>query len=187
MTSLPSEKYTICVLQFAGQNGCVSPRGCAHWPRKWPDDFCSVGNRIAKYRCSVRTTPHYRHHKTGAAARERRFVWALTKGGCWLLRCHVIWCASLYFVISCSAMRGKAKKAKGDDAFKKKKRKVGRKKLAPATATRAEIHARTLRLAAPRLSLKRHPPLKREGQCGRSSNAFEELSTTRQTPAKQLL
>lgn len=41
-------------------------------------------------------------------------------------------------------MRIKAKKAKGDEAFTTKKQKVGRKKLAPATATRAEVHARTL-------------------------------------------
>lgn len=40
-----------------------------------------------------------------------------------------------------------AKKApKGDDAFKDRKQKTGRKKLAPATATRAEVHARTLRI-----------------------------------------
>ncbi|KAG5504586.1 hypothetical protein JIQ42_06424 [Leishmania sp. Namibia] len=38
------------------------------------------------------------------------------------------------------------KKSKGDSAFTKRKQKVGRKKLAPATATRAEVHARTLRL-----------------------------------------
>lgn len=34
-------------------------------------------------------------------------------------------------------VRVKAKKQKGDDAFAKRKQKVGRKKLAPATATRA--------------------------------------------------
>ncbi|KPI87454.1 hypothetical protein ABL78_3443 [Leptomonas seymouri] len=44
-------------------------------------------------------------------------------------------------------VRTKQKKAKGDSAFTKKTQKVGRKKLAPATATRAEVHARTLRLA----------------------------------------
>lgn len=44
-------------------------------------------------------------------------------------------------------VRVKDKKKKGDDAFDNKKQKVGRKKLAPATATRAEVHARTLRLA----------------------------------------
>jgi hypothetical protein len=44
-------------------------------------------------------------------------------------------------------VRTKEKKAKGDSAFTKQKQKVGRKKLAPATATRAEVHARTLRLA----------------------------------------
>lgn len=44
-------------------------------------------------------------------------------------------------------MRTKTKKAKGDDAFETRRQKVGRKKLAPATATRAEVHARTLHLA----------------------------------------
>jgi hypothetical protein len=43
-------------------------------------------------------------------------------------------------------VRQAKKKAKGDDAFKTKKQKVGRKKLAPATATRAEVHAVTLRI-----------------------------------------
>lgn len=43
-------------------------------------------------------------------------------------------------------VRQAKKAAKGDDAFKTKKQKVGRKKLAPATATRAEVHARTLRI-----------------------------------------
>ena len=43
----------------------------------------------------------------------------------------------------------KQKKVKGDTTFKVKKQKVGRKKLAPATATRAEVHARTLRIVAP--------------------------------------
>jgi hypothetical protein len=45
-------------------------------------------------------------------------------------------------------VHARAKKAKGDEAFEKKKQKIGRKKLAPATATRAEIHARTLRVQA---------------------------------------
>ncbi|KAK7196100.1 Rix1 complex component involved in 60S ribosome maturation [Novymonas esmeraldas] len=44
-------------------------------------------------------------------------------------------------------VRTREKKAKGDDAFTTRKQKVGRKKLAPATATRAEVHARTLRLS----------------------------------------
>ncbi|CCW66003.1 unnamed protein product [Phytomonas sp. Hart1] len=44
-------------------------------------------------------------------------------------------------------VRSKPKKQKGDDAFKKRVQKVGRKKLAPATATRAEVHARTLRIS----------------------------------------
>ncbi|CCW62564.1 unnamed protein product [Phytomonas sp. EM1] len=44
-------------------------------------------------------------------------------------------------------VRSKPKKQKGDDAFQKRTQKVGRKKLAPATATRAEVHARTLRVA----------------------------------------
>ncbi|TPP53145.1 Rix1 complex component involved in 60S ribosome maturation family protein [Leishmania donovani] len=39
-----------------------------------------------------------------------------------------------------------SKKPKGDSAFTTRRQKVGRKKLAPATATRAEVHARTLRL-----------------------------------------
>ncbi|KAG5482871.1 hypothetical protein LSCM1_06905 [Leishmania martiniquensis] len=43
-------------------------------------------------------------------------------------------------------VRTREKKSKGDSAFTKRKQKVGRKKLAPATATRAEVHARTLRL-----------------------------------------
>ncbi|KPA75146.1 hypothetical protein ABB37_08809 [Leptomonas pyrrhocoris] len=66
-------------------------------------------------------------------------------------------------------VRTKEKKAKGDGAFTKRKQKVGRKKLAPATATRAEVHARTLRLstsaamtaamAAPRVAdPAQHPP-----------------------------
>ncbi|KAG5509103.1 hypothetical protein JKF63_06112 [Porcisia hertigi] len=44
-------------------------------------------------------------------------------------------------------VRTREKKPKGDSAFTTRKQKVGRKKLAPATATRAEVHARTLRLA----------------------------------------
>ncbi|CBZ25084.1 conserved hypothetical protein [Leishmania mexicana MHOM/GT/2001/U1103] len=43
-------------------------------------------------------------------------------------------------------VRTREKKPKGDSAFTTRKQKVGRKKLAPATATRAEVHARTLRL-----------------------------------------
>lgn len=43
-------------------------------------------------------------------------------------------------------VRQAKKAAKGDDAFSTKKQKVGRKKLAPATSTRAEVHARTLRI-----------------------------------------
>ncbi|CUF96134.1 60S ribosome maturation protein, Ipi-1, putative [Bodo saltans] len=43
-------------------------------------------------------------------------------------------------------VRHSKKAPKGDDAFKTKKQKVGRKKLAPATSTRAEVHARTLRI-----------------------------------------
>ncbi|EAN76696.1 hypothetical protein, conserved [Trypanosoma brucei brucei TREU927] len=46
-------------------------------------------------------------------------------------------------------VRVKEKARKGDDAFKTRKQKVGRKKLAPATATRAEVHARTLRVTTP--------------------------------------
>ncbi|KAF8280965.1 hypothetical protein TcYC6_0027690 [Trypanosoma cruzi] len=46
-------------------------------------------------------------------------------------------------------VRVKAKARKGDDAFQTRKQKVGRKKLAPATATRAEVHARTLRVTTP--------------------------------------
>ncbi|KAG5482695.1 hypothetical protein CUR178_06732 [Leishmania enriettii] len=46
-------------------------------------------------------------------------------------------------------VRTREKKSKGDSAFTKRKQKVGRKKLAPATATRAEVHARTLRLTTP--------------------------------------
>jgi hypothetical protein len=45
-------------------------------------------------------------------------------------------------------VHARAKKAKGDEAFQARKQKVGRKKLAPATATRAEVHARTLRVQA---------------------------------------
>ncbi|KAI5691971.1 hypothetical protein MNV84_02053 [Leishmania braziliensis] len=44
-------------------------------------------------------------------------------------------------------VRTREKKPKGDSAFAIRRQKVGRKKLAPATATRAEVHARTLRLA----------------------------------------
>ena len=43
-------------------------------------------------------------------------------------------------------VHARAKKAKGDDAFTAKKQKIGRKKLAPVTATRAEVHAATLRI-----------------------------------------
>ncbi|RNF04904.1 uncharacterized protein Tco025E_07929 [Trypanosoma conorhini] len=46
-------------------------------------------------------------------------------------------------------VRVKAKARKGDDAFQTRRQKVGRKKLAPATATRAEVHARTLRVTTP--------------------------------------
>lgn len=46
-------------------------------------------------------------------------------------------------------VRIKEKKAKGDDAFKKRKQKTGRKKLAPVTDTRAEVHARSLYIATP--------------------------------------
>ena len=49
-------------------------------------------------------------------------------------------------------VRIKEKKLKGDEAFKSRKQKIGRKKLAPATSTRAEVHARTLRITAPRQS-----------------------------------
>lgn len=45
-------------------------------------------------------------------------------------------------------VHSRQKKLKGDDAFAKKKQKVGKKKLAPATATRAEVHARTLRISS---------------------------------------
>ncbi|CAJ1020106.1 hypothetical protein, conserved [Leishmania lindenbergi] len=44
-------------------------------------------------------------------------------------------------------VRTREKKPKGDSAFAIRRQKVGRKKLAPATVTRAEVHARTLRLA----------------------------------------
>uniref|UniRef100_A0A7S1R047 Pre-rRNA-processing protein Ipi1 N-terminal domain-containing protein n=1 Tax=Neobodo designis TaxID=312471 RepID=A0A7S1R047_NEODS len=43
-------------------------------------------------------------------------------------------------------VRTREKAAKGDSAFEKKKQKVGRKKLAPSTATKAEVHARSLRV-----------------------------------------
>ncbi|CAG9571420.1 conserved hypothetical protein [Leishmania major strain Friedlin] len=43
-------------------------------------------------------------------------------------------------------VRTREKKPKGDSAFTTRRQKVGRKKLAPATATRAEVHARALRL-----------------------------------------
>jgi len=44
-------------------------------------------------------------------------------------------------------VRSNPKKQKGDDAFTTRKQKVGRKKLAPVTTTRAEVHARTLHIA----------------------------------------
>jgi hypothetical protein len=40
-------------------------------------------------------------------------------------------------------------KTAGDGAFKERKQKVGKKKLAPVSATRAEVHARTLRVVMP--------------------------------------
>lgn len=46
-------------------------------------------------------------------------------------------------------VRTKAKKSKGDDAFTKRKQKTGRKKLAPVTDTRAEVHARSLYVSTP--------------------------------------
>ena len=52
-----------------------------------------------------------------------------------------------FFLVVIYTMVRIKEKAKGDSAFTKRKQKVGRKKLAPATATRAEVHARTLRLA----------------------------------------
>lgn len=46
-------------------------------------------------------------------------------------------------------VRVKTKARKGDDAFQTRKQKVGRRKLLPVTATRAEVHARTLKVTTP--------------------------------------
>ncbi|GET87254.1 hypothetical protein, conserved [Leishmania tarentolae] len=63
------------------------------------------------------------------------------------LRTHRPFLPSPFRVRIISIMvRTRDKKPKGDSAFTTRKQKVGRKKLAPATATRAEVHARTLRL-----------------------------------------
>ncbi|WP_233356106.1 hypothetical protein, partial [Vibrio cholerae] len=63
-------------------------------------------------------------------------------------------------------VRLKDKKKKGDDAFKDRKQKVGKKKLAPATATRAEVHATALRIVKP--SENRVVPVK-QGRDGESA------------------
>ena len=52
-------------------------------------------------------------------------------------------------------VRSKTKAAKGDAAFTKRKQKVGKARLAPATETRAEVSSRGLRILAPASDVRR--------------------------------
>lgn len=79
-------------------------------------------------------------------------------------------------------VHARAKKAKGDDAFTTRKQKVGRKKLAPATATRAEVHARTLRIqarATPTAITMGGPAAAAAAQDASSAPAGAKMSVTR--------
>jgi hypothetical protein len=75
-------------------------------------------------------------------------------------------------------VRTKDKKAKGDDAFKDKKQKVGRKKLAPSTATRAEVHSRSLRV-----DVQRAVAVEQQRQKDASAAAGSQASPTAAGPS----
>lgn len=89
-------------------------------------------------------------------------------------------------------VRIKQKKAKGDDAFEKRKQKTGRKKLQPATDTRAEVHARSLFIstsssisrAAQSLNA---PPFGKEGAYDESVSSFSNPRAIKKQSVHELL
>lgn len=78
------------------------------------------------------------------------------------------------------------KKARGDDAFQKRKSKTGRKKLAPVTDTQAEVHARSLFISTSTALSKVNAAQSTDGVNEAPTSSRSLAAAGRQTPAELL-